>query len=390
MSEDLVVAERGTALERAFPPERRTQLAQFLNVDAENPAFMPFLEIAASYQLDPVLGEIWLIPVKNRIKDGNVWRDGPAKYRPAVGRDGLLKVARRDVSFRGVKFDTVCAEDTFIVSHNTEDPDAPPRIRHEYPAKITERGAIMGAWAICYLRDRPPVYFFASLKEHGRTKDYDGKVTWEGAWSYTSSMIIKAAVSYVLRIGFGVSGLIPYDELQAGLSVDGTAEEVPEEVAVAPEDAEVWDHVLSVVGPDGVAKLRAATSAAGWGLAECELKLGGQDVEGFRSILAELVREQPTEAEVVPEPAATPEPETLPEEPAPLDENEDAAEAEEAGEPPSLDDTLAALARRADNLRKRMQAAEPGSEEQAELLLELDLVEAEQDAAASPAQGSLL
>jgi hypothetical protein len=37
---------------------------------------------------------------------------------------------------------------------------------------------------------------------------------WDGAWDYTSTMILKSAQSYVLRIALGVTGFVPVDELR--------------------------------------------------------------------------------------------------------------------------------------------------------------------------------
>ena len=70
---------------------------------------------------------------------------------------------------------------------------------------------------------RLPVYYFAPWQEHMRDPD-------KSAWSYKSAMILKAAQSMALRLGYSITGLVPADELAVGLP--GT----PEEIVEAPPE----------------------------------------------------------------------------------------------------------------------------------------------------------
>lgn len=181
------------------------------------PVFQGFLEIAARYDLDPFTGEIWL---------------GDMRGRPVVmiGRDGYLKVARRDVDFIDVDADVVCENDEIDVHRH---PDGRRTVEHRY-GNPAQRGRVLGAFGILQRRGRPDRYFFAPIEEYER----DAART---AWSFKHAMIIKAAISYVARITYGVSGAVPHDEVAAGIqnviegSVAGQVERTAPEAPRLPE-----------------------------------------------------------------------------------------------------------------------------------------------------------
>ena len=289
--------------EEIFTPERREAISKFLSIDAENPAFLPFLAISARYGLDPMTGEIWLIPQQG------------GKYRPAAGRDGYLKIARRNPQYKGMRCDVVHARDSFKVrtSFDAETGEASLSVFHEYPdlADVTRefgaeegfsparyRGPVIGAWAIAYFEGREPFYYYASIEEHGKTKESSsGRKSWQGSWSYTSAMILKAAQSYVLRIASGTSGIVPVDEtVGEGAVVDGGAERTPEAIVEAelpewvPEDyaerlAEAIDRSRNV-------------DANLWNEAKLSLYFGGlKEVEDVDALIARIDEETSTELE---------------------------------------------------------------------------------------------
>lgn len=202
-----------------YDEEERQAIAKFLNVGAEDTALVPFLAIAAQLGLSPIHGEIWLI--KGRRKEGSQYVDF---YRPAIGRDGLLKHARANPRFKGIRFGVVCANDTFEVEDDGWETKVLHRMASLSPATAGDhesrwRGKVLGAWAKLFFNDgSPPLYYFAPAHEHVKVEDKvkDGETIkqFAGAWSYTSTMIVKSAVSYVLRLGFGVTGVVPFDELR--------------------------------------------------------------------------------------------------------------------------------------------------------------------------------
>lgn len=271
------------AIERAWPEEDREKVAQFLTVAADDPALIPFLAMSAELGLNPFTGEIWLIETKAR--DGS----GGKLKRPAVGRDGLLKHARRDPAYGGYHAQVVCAGDEFEVAYTGAADDPQVHHRQAKAAGVADqnwRGAILGAWCKVLIKGRAPTFYYAPLKEHGRVGTGSGGKYWQGAWDHTSAMILKAAVSYCHRLATGVSGVVPADELKAG--IEAAAVE-----AAAPEDGEALLAGLDL--PDDLAAELAealdranALSPFSWGPAKVRMRLAGRGLEVARAALEEV------------------------------------------------------------------------------------------------------
>lgn len=305
-------AVRGLALaEEIFTPDRRLAISRFLGIDAEEPALPAYLAICASYGLDPVMGHVWLIPQRAKVKardgDATEWRD---VLRPAVGRDGLLAIARRDPSFLGLRSETVHERDAFEVEYGGGLDD--PAVLHRFASKPTQflddedpdryRGKILGAWAKVRVANRDSVFYFASLREHSRTREdrKTGKQVWDGAWGYTSAMIRKAAQSYVLRIAFGITGVVPVDELAAGLS--GSEEE-----GIVREGAEPEDLDLSFVADDDLREalanaLRGAELTGDpWSTSRVTMTLSHLGADQLREAIERIERESEARASSFPD-----------------------------------------------------------------------------------------
>lgn len=402
---------RGLELaEKHFPMERRAQVAQFLDVPADSPALLPYLAWCASLNLSPIAGHVWLIPKKVKGRDGESDR---MTYRPAIGRDGLLHKARETKGqpggYRGLRANVVCEHDTFEV----EDDGFDVKVLHRFAHKPTEfdegvspdryRGRVIGAWAKCFIDGEPPTFFFANLREHGRLRqvwdwnpsarkrapiylDAAGKRTWdefdatgmrhrplqewEGAWDYVSTMILKAAQSYVLRIGLGVTGVIPIDEMRAPVGAD-TGEAASGGGFVAGGDL-AGEPDLSFIAQDDLRERfeRAIETANeqepfSWGPAKCEMVLKGRSDSELYAILEAIeqendLREQRLAGESVVDAEV-------------VEEKADAA--------PELTDEQReqadALRHREADLIAAQDEAEAGSEEMAQITAELDRVQAE-------------
>lgn len=329
---------------RAFDAEQRLAVAQFLDIPPESPALMPYLALCAGLNLSPVMGHVWLIPKTIKGRDGEEERK---VYRPAIGRDGLLEKARQTKGkpggFKGLRSNVVCERDTFEVSDDGNE----VTIMHRFASKPTAfeagvapdkwRGRVIGAWAKCFIDGEPPVFYYADLREHGRLRHTwawndaahkmrplyhdpagNGKVTftemsdgirhrpvqeWEGAWSFLSTMILKAAQSYVLRIGLGVTGVVPVDELRSedeytngparetGPSIEhpGVIEEFAFDSLGAPEEV--------------VERLTVAVQAANegqpysWPPAKCEMVMTGRTLEELVEIAEQIERENEARAQ---------------------------------------------------------------------------------------------
>lgn len=227
------------ALADTVPPEEQEAIARFAGVTVEHPSFRPYLGIARHLGLSPLLSEIWLIETDVFDRDSGNWR---TDLRPAVGRDGFLKVARRDENvIVPPRSNVVCANDHFTFTDKGDDveiehsatltpsegeapPEAVERAKAGEAAGIEAevRGPVLGAWAKLRFRDgSPPFFYYAPISEHGKrgavAQDGDDPTDgWLGAWSYTHAMIAKCAQSYVLRIGARITGVVPADEIRGG------------------------------------------------------------------------------------------------------------------------------------------------------------------------------
>lgn len=418
---------RGLELaELHFPIARRAQVAQFLDIPPESPALLPYLALCASLNLSPVFGHVWLIPKKIKAvaaKDGEPAQEARVVYKPAIGRDGLLHKARETKGqrggYKGMTYDVVCEADTFEVER-TIDPDKPPMVIHRYASKPTifaagqaadrYRGRIIGAWACCYIDGEPPHFYFANLREHARLRhvwDYNpnerqrrplfydaaGKATWaefdgkgirhkpmqefEGAWDYTSTMVLKAAQSYVLRIGLGITGVVPVDELRDPREWQGVDE--PQHGALMDEPA-TFDAREFTDDPGLQARLADAVGIANeldpfaWAAAKCQMVMANRTAGELVGIVEQIERENELRKKRADAAKAEPviEGEAV-EDPEPLRADDPAAETERHAE---VDQERVDMlrARLADLRGKRMAATE---EQQGEIVAELDQIEAE-------------
>lgn len=227
-----------TKAEETWNAEHRAAVARYLGVEPDNPALLPMLAVCAAWGLDPFAGQVWLIKQKGRDASG------AEHWRPAAGRDGYLAIANRQVDFRGVQGDVVREGDHYAVTWETTPEGMFPVIHHAYeqgPGQGTGnasepkvRGGVVGAWSILFRDGRLPVYYFAPWAEHRRDPE-------KSAWSYKSAMILKAAHSMVLRLGYSITGLVPVDEMRAGLpSAGGEDIDMPEAERPWEDDDLPW------------------------------------------------------------------------------------------------------------------------------------------------------
>ena len=142
-----------------------------------------FLSLASAYGLDPFAHEIWFVKMgdKNTI---------------ITARDGYLKIAQNSPHFLGLESDVVYAGDKFL-----KDKDG---IHHSYT--LSNRGAIVGAYAMVYRDDRKvPAYFFAPFSNYTKRG---------GVWQqYPHAMIMKVAEGMALKRAFAINGLVTQEEV---------------------------------------------------------------------------------------------------------------------------------------------------------------------------------
>lgn len=178
--------------------EQIQTIAKTVAKDLNAAEFQMGMAIAAKYDLDPLLKEIWF--AKGRTRDGQ-----PGRVLIMVGRDGLLRNARRDPEYQGFDTDVVREKDIFRVRRLA---GGGREIHHEYEGSAKKRGAIVGAWAIVRQRGKPDAYFFAPMEEY-EPKNSRPDSSWV---KQPSVMIQKCALSLCLRLAFNLSGVVGEDE----------------------------------------------------------------------------------------------------------------------------------------------------------------------------------
>lgn len=301
------LAERRAAnplalVDEAYTKEEITAIASFVGVAEDSPAMRPFLGVAAHLGLSPILGEIWLI-------EGSKWnketREYEKFYRPSVGRDGFLKHAEERPAFKGLRSRAVCANDTFEVEDDGWETKVLHRMASLQPGQDKGhesrwRGPVVGAWAKLYFSDgRPPLFYFAPAHEHVRTKVKDGKTELMGAWGYMSAMCEKAAQSYVLRLGFRITGVIPRDELREddpglGASAPPAGAEAPsladDPMVEITEKVTALDDISDDLRSQLLEALRAINdlSPFSWPPSKVDLRLGARTEDDVRKLLGEV------------------------------------------------------------------------------------------------------
>lgn len=153
-----------------------------------------FLNVAKGVGLNPFNKEIWC------------YKDYRGNLIVLTGRDGFLTIGQRHPRYNGLRSGVVCKNDTF---KNTQG-SGKPVIEHSVNAG--DRGEILGAWAIAFLKDGEEFFEWVDFKDYNK-----GKNTWE---TNPKAMIVKVAEGHALKKAFGVTGLHSQEDFEV---VEGIA-----------------------------------------------------------------------------------------------------------------------------------------------------------------------
>lgn len=294
-------------MRKRFKKRDRELVAEHHGITVDHPALDELLLVATTYDLDPLMGHLWLVdddfdrPV---VEDGKPV-DGDVNLKVGITRDGLLVVARRDERYQGMEFDAVREKDIFKTKRDGGDVS----IFHEYPdlpdgsAEGSDpaeeyRGAIIGAYCKVFVDGHKPTYYFAFMSEHGVFETSDGNRIFKGAWRYQSAMIIKAAQSVTLRLATGITGVVGIDEVKRGSEVVAAA---PEGNFESPREflsglAGRVDPEVLVTLIDEVESANQATPNS-WSLAKLRMRLGASDPVKLEEAVEKTLHEIDREAE---------------------------------------------------------------------------------------------
>lgn len=243
-----------------------------------------FVELCATYQLDPFAKEAWLAKSKR------------GKLLVMVGRDGLRKIAQRNGLH--VDGDVIHAKDEFSICRT---PDGNRTVAHSY-GNPSARGEIVGAWAECREGGplgRPMGYFYAALTEY-KPKNVSEYSPWA---KQTSVMILAAAERQAIRQGTPLGGLVAFGEHESAF---GRADDLT--------DVEGDGAALDVDLPPAVEAIVAAAAEVGYAplanRAAVAMAVGGQSGAFVAQWVADRTRDlnrfaagkaepEPVDAEVV-------------------------------------------------------------------------------------------
>jgi len=163
--------------------------------DATDHELALYLRLCKTYGLDPFRKELVMEKRKRKRADGTGYDIVPVFI---TTRDGYLKVAMADKNYAGLIGGVVCEGDQFeYIAHEF-------RVNHRFG---TKRGQIIGAWAIAYHKERPPMVGYVPFREYNQSES----PTWQRT---PSAMIHKVAETFVLRRQFNISGIVGHEEIE--------------------------------------------------------------------------------------------------------------------------------------------------------------------------------
>jgi len=206
-----------------WAPEDVDLIRRTIAPDASEHELALYLRLCRTYGLDPFRRELVLEKRRRRRADGTGYDVVPVFI---TTRDGYLKAAMRDPGYAGITSGVVCEGDIFEfdVEHL--------KIVHRFGAK---RGKILGAWAVAYHTERPPMMAYVPFDEYtdpnsDTWRRHPSAMIQKVAEVYVlrrwrrhpSAMIQKVAEVYVLRRQYSISGIVAREEMERDLAEDGT------------------------------------------------------------------------------------------------------------------------------------------------------------------------
>lgn len=181
-TEEMVIYDdRGEVLAN-YPPQLVDVIKSTVAKDSTDEELYMFLQIASMYNLNPFMKEIWF--VKN--KDGS--------FMIMTSRDGYLKIAKQNPNFSKCQSMAVYENDDFEVEMTLGEVT---NIHHKF--KQSERGKLLGAYAILKTNDHNALISYMAYKEYAKNTP-----VWR---SYPSAMIRKVAENDVLKRFADINGI---------------------------------------------------------------------------------------------------------------------------------------------------------------------------------------
>lgn len=139
-----------------------------------------FLSVCKSIGLNPLNKEVWC------------YKDTKDNLLVFTGRDGFLKKGQEHPRYNGLRSCEVCEKDDFWIDI------ANNLINHKFGT--ADRGKIIGAYSIAFLRDGEPTIEWSNIKDYDKNRN-----TWN---TNQADMIKKVSECHALKKAFGISNLV--------------------------------------------------------------------------------------------------------------------------------------------------------------------------------------
>lgn len=218
-----------------IPKVEQSSISQFSQTDIEiiknsvakgctDPELKYFLAVAQTSGLNPFLKEIWC------------YKDGKGNIIIFAGRDGQLVHAKKHADYQGVRSCAVCEGDNFEI-------DIPAgHVTHKFGTGA--RGAIIGAYAFCYVKNQNPYLVWVDLTTYDKRQ-----FVWE---SHKAAMIEKVAEAHVLDkaypIGAAVNREDDYDFKNNSFSAPQNTEDATFTDITPPAKIAIPDEIINAIG----------------------------------------------------------------------------------------------------------------------------------------------
>lgn len=183
-----------------FDPKQIEAIRQTVAKDCTDAELVMFLEVCGRYELDPFAKQIYAAKMSGQSGGISI----------IVSRDGLLAHAHKQQDFIRMDGDVVCKGDQFQMDMVAGD----RTVTHSY-SDPSNRGEVIGAWAVVVRREHGETYFYAPMEEYKKNSPIWTK--------HPSAMILKCAESYALRKAYSISGVVGENEVDTSTATNLTS-----------------------------------------------------------------------------------------------------------------------------------------------------------------------
>lgn len=193
-------------IEKVWDKDSYNKIRQMFAPQLTNQEFGMFVGLGKSLGANPFLREIWAV------KYGN------SEAQIFLGRDFYRRKSQEQPQYKGHQVDVIYSNDKFKMIGGKPE--------HEY--NLTDRGDIIGAYAVVYRDDNEPFFNVVNFKEYSTDK-----ALWK---SKPETMIKKVAEAQALRGAFQGVFAGTYDQSEEW--IDEEVEENPSQYAALPPEVE--------------------------------------------------------------------------------------------------------------------------------------------------------